>query len=90
MVFLIARVEPDKIVIQEAITHWDIRSVLDQINPLLASKGYQPVFFFEGTPVIGQGGFSVIIKLGKPLNPDDKRLIKRIITSLGVRVIEVE
>lgn len=89
MVLLIARVESDKIVIQEAITHWDIRNILDQINPILASRGYRPVFFFEGTPVIGQGGFSVIIKLGKSLSQDDKRLIKRVIQSLGVKVIEV-
>lgn len=87
---MIARLEGDKIIIQEAVTHWDIKDVLDELNPLLLSRGYEPKYFFEGTPVLGQGGFSVIIKLAKPLEPPHKRLIKKILEARNVKVIEVE
>lgn len=87
---MIARLEDDKIIVQEAATHWDIKDVLDELNPLLLSKGYEPKYFFEGTPVIGQGGFSVIIKLARPLEPGHRRLIRKLLEAHNIKVIEVE
>ncbi|MGC8953888.1 hypothetical protein [Desulfurococcus amylolyticus] len=85
---LIARISNTQIVIQEAFNYWDIRAILDVLNPLLLKHGYNPVFFFEGTPILGQGGFSVIIKLSKELSSSDKGFVKRMLQSNGLRVIE--
>jgi len=85
---LIARISRERIIIQEAVTYWDLKNVLDQLNQVLLSKKYKPVYFFEGTPIIGQGGFSVIIKLDRELGELEYRVIKRILTNLNIRVIE--
>jgi len=70
------------------VTYWDLKNVLDQLNQVLLSKKYKPVYFFEGTPVIGQGGFSVIIKLDRELGDLEYRVIKRLLSNLCMRVIE--
>ncbi|WP_440059225.1 hypothetical protein ACSU1N_05405 [Thermogladius sp. 4427co] len=85
---MIARLGKNTLVIQEAYSHWDIQDVLNDINPILVSGGYQPAYFFNGTPVIGQGGFSVIIKLGKELSESDMRLIRRLLSIRGIKVVE--
>jgi len=85
---VIARISSQQIIIQEAMNYWDIRSILDNLNPLLLEHDYKPVFFFEGTPVLGQGGFSVIIKLSKSLSDTDRRIIKRLLENNGLKVVE--
>ncbi|WP_448579369.1 hypothetical protein [Thermosphaera sp.] len=85
---MIGRLSKKMIIIQEAWSQYDIRDVLDDINPILVSKGYSPTFFFEGTPVLGVGGFSVIIKLAKELTDADYRVIKRILLFKNIKVVE--
>ncbi|QOR94078.1 hypothetical protein IMZ38_05415 [Thermosphaera chiliense] len=85
---MIGRLSKNKIIIQEAWTQYDIRDILDDINPILVSKGYSPTYFFEGTPVLGVGGFSVIIKLAKDLTDADYRVIKRILLLRNIKIVE--
>ena len=85
---MIGRLSKNKIIIQEAWSQYDIRDVLDDINPILVSKGYSPTYFFEGTPVLGVGGFSVIIKLAKDLTDADYRVIKRILLLRNIKIVE--
>ncbi|MEM0378471.1 MAG: hypothetical protein QXP68_05290 [Thermosphaera sp.] len=85
---MICRLSRDRIIVQEAWSQYDIREVLDSLNPILTTKNYSPTFFFEGTPVLGVGGFSVIIKLAKPLSDSDYRIIKRLFTLRKITVIE--
>jgi len=85
---MIGRLSKNKIIIQEAWTQYDIRDILDDINPILVSKGYSPTYFFEGTPVLGIGGFSVIIKLAKDLTDADYRVIRRILLLRNVKIVE--
>ncbi|MCI4461338.1 MAG: hypothetical protein JHC12_00030 [Thermogladius sp.] len=87
---MIARISKRSLIIQEAYSHWDIQDILNEINPILVSGDYQPTYFFEGTPIIGQGGFHVIIKLSKDLNESDQRIIKRLLSMRGVKVVEEE
>jgi len=87
---LIARLSKRVIVVQEAASHWDLRSVLENINPVLLSKGYKPTYFFEGTPVLGQGGFSVIIKLDRDLGELEFKVLEKILNNLGLRVVREE
>jgi hypothetical protein len=84
---LIARLSRNTIIVQEVITYWDLRSVLEQINPILLSKGYKPKYFFEGTPVIGQGGFSMIIKLDRELGSLEIKILTRLLSRMGLKVI---
>jgi len=84
---LIARIERRNIVLQEASNYWELRSVLDNVNQILLSRKYKPTYFFQGTPVIGQGGFSVIIKLDRELTEEDVRILKRILSSSGINVV---
>lgn len=85
---MIGRLSKNKIIIQEAWTQYDIRDILDDINSILVSKGYYPTYFFEGTPVLGVGGFSVIIKLAKDLTDADYRVIKRILLLRNIKIVE--
>ncbi|MFZ8790865.1 MAG: hypothetical protein ACO2OS_01090 [Thermosphaera aggregans] len=85
---MIGRLSKNKIIIQEAWSQYDIRDILDDINPILVSKGYSPTYFFEGTPVLGVGGFSVIIKLAKDLTDADYRVIKRILLLRNIKIVE--
>jgi hypothetical protein len=87
---MIGRLSKNKIIIQEAWSQYDIRDILDDINPILVSKGYSPTYFFEGTPVLGVGGFSVIIKLAKDLTDADYRVIKRILLLRNIKIVEEE
>lgn len=84
---MIARISKKTIIVQEAPTHWDIKYALEDINHILLTKKYKPIYFFEGTPVIGQGGFSVIIKLDKELQPAEMRILKRLLSNRGIKVI---
>ncbi len=84
---MLARISNDKIIVQEAMSYWDLRYVLDDLNQILLSKGFKPKYFFGGTPVMGQGGFSVIIKLDKKLLEYDKKLLSRILRGHGVEVV---
>ncbi|OYT38456.1 MAG: hypothetical protein B6U89_05910 [Desulfurococcales archaeon ex4484_58] len=84
---MIARIERRNIVLQEASNYWELRSVLDNVNQILLSRKYKPTYFFQGTPVIGQGGFSVIIKLDRELTEEDVRILKRILSSSGINVV---
>ncbi|ADG90705.1 hypothetical protein [Thermosphaera aggregans] len=85
---MIGRLSKNKIIIQEAWSQYDIRDILDDVNPILVSKGYSPTYFFEGTPVLGIGGFSVIIKLAKDLTDADYRVIKRILLLRNIKIVE--
>ncbi len=87
---MIARLSKKIIVIQEAMSYWDLRNVLDHVNQVLLGKGYSPRYFFEGTPVMGQGGFSVIIKLDKELGELEFKVLERILSNLGLRVFREE
>ena len=86
---MIARIGRRVIIIQEAPTHWDVRYALEDINQILLKKKdrYNPQYFFEGTPAIGQGGFTVIIKLSAELPDVERRILKRLLTSRGIKVI---
>jgi hypothetical protein len=85
---MIARLTRRTIIIQEAYTHWDIQDVLNDINPILLTGNYQPAYFFEGSPIMGQGGFHVIIKLSKDLSESDYRVIRRLLMIRGINVVE--
>jgi hypothetical protein len=87
---MIARISKRSLIIQEAYSHWDIQDILNEINPILVSGDYQPTYFFEGTPIVGQGGFHVIIKLSKDLSESDQRIIKRLLSMREVKVVEEE
>lgn len=87
---MIGRLSKNRIIIQEAWSQHDIRDILDDINPILVSKGYSPTYFFEGTPVLGVGGFSVIIKLAKELTDTDYRVIRRILLFKNIKIVEEE
>ena len=86
---MIARIGRRVIIIQEAPTHWDIRYALEDINQILLKKRdkYNPQYFFEGTPAMGQGGFTVIIKLSAELPDTERRILKRLLASRGIKVI---
>jgi len=84
---MLARISRDKIVLQEFMTHWDVRAALEEVNKILLTKKMKPQYYFEGTPVMGQGGFSVIIKLDKPLTGMDARTIARLLMGRGVKII---
>jgi len=84
---LIARIGKKIIIVQEAPTHWDVRYALEDINHILLTKKYKPTYFFEGTPAIGQGGFSVIIKLERELKDEERRILKRLLSNRGIKVI---
>ncbi len=84
---LIARLSRRALIIQEAMSYWDLRTVLEHVNPILLDKGYQPKYFFEGTPIMGQGGFSVIIKLDRDLGDLELRVLEKILHNLGLRVV---
>ncbi|AFK51188.1 hypothetical protein TCELL_0764 [Thermogladius calderae 1633] len=85
---MIARLTRRTIIIQEAYSHWDIQDVLNDINPILLTGNYQPVYFFEGSPIIGQGGFHVMIKLSKELTESDYKVIRRLLMMRGINVVE--
>lgn len=84
---IIARIGRKIIIVQEAPTHWDVRYALDEINQILLTRKYKPTYFFEGTPAIGQGGFSVIVKLDREMRDEERRLLKRLLSNRGIRVI---
>lgn len=83
---MIARLSKKQIIIQEAMNYWDLRDILDHINQVLLTKKYSPQYFFEGTPVMGQGGFSVIIKLDKELGDLEYRVLEKILSQQGIKV----
>lgn len=84
---MIARIGRKIIVLQEAPTHWDIRYALEDVNHILLTKKYKPIYFFEGTPAIGQGGFSVIVKLDREMKDEERRILKRLLSNRGIKVI---
>ncbi|ABN69147.1 hypothetical protein Smar_0034 [Staphylothermus marinus F1] len=84
---MIARIGRKIIVLQEAPTHWDIRYALEDVNHILLTKEYKPIYFFEGTPAIGQGGFSVIVKLDREMKDEERRILKRLLSNRGIKVI---
>lgn len=84
---MIARIGRKIIVLQEAQTHWDIRYALEDVNHILLTKKYKPIYFFEGTPAIGQGGFSVIVKLDREMKDEERRILKRLLSNRGIKVI---
>jgi hypothetical protein len=86
---MIARIGRRMIIIQEAPTHWDVRYALEDINQILLKKKdkYNPQYFFEGTPAIGQGGFTVIIKLSAELPDTERRILRRLLVNRGIKVI---
>ncbi len=84
---MIARIGRRIIIVQEAPTHWDVQYALEDINHILLARKYKPTYFFEGTPAIGQGGFSVIIKLDRELRDEERRILKRLLSSRGIKVI---
>ncbi len=84
---MIARIGRNLIIVQEAPTHWDVRYALEDINHILLTRKYKPVYFFEGTPAMGQGGFSVIIKLDRELMDEERRILKRLLSNRGIKVI---
>lgn len=88
VILVIARISAKSIVIQEAWSYWDLRDVLDGVNQILLHRRYKPVYFFEGTPVLGQGGFSVIIKLDRELGELERKSLKHLLENRGVKVIE--
>ncbi len=89
---MIARIGRKIIIIQEAPTHWDVRYALEDINQIILKKKdkYNPQYFFEGTPAIGQGGFTVIIKLSQEMPDEERRIIKRLLANRGIKVIMEE
>jgi len=84
---LIARIRKHMIIVQEVMSYWDIKQILDDMKEILLKREYKPTYFFEGTPIIGQGGFSVIIKLERELSEADKKVLEKILRYRGFKIV---
>ncbi len=78
----------DCIIIRGAVTMWDLKRVLDDLNPLLLLKGYEPKYYFEGFLSPEERGIVLTIKLARGLSKEDKRAIKLFMETLGISVTE--
>jgi len=64
----------------------ELKYLLDELTPILLTRGYKPTFYFEGSPVVGSEGLTVIIKLEKTLSESDYSLLKRLMSVFGVEI----
>ncbi len=64
----------------------ELKYLLDELTSILLTHRYKPVFYFEGSPVIGSEGFTVIIKLERPLSESDRLLLKKLMSVFGVEI----
>jgi hypothetical protein len=76
------------ILIREVVNHVYVERVIYDLNPILLSKGYNPIYYFEGSPQISEGGLSVSIKLSKELTSEDWLFVKRLVELTGFKAIE--
>ncbi len=60
---------------------------MEEVNQILLTRKYRPTYFFEGTPALGQGGFSVLVKLDRELREEERRLLRRLLSNRGIKVI---
>lgn len=79
-----------EIIIKEVVDQWIVQRILENLNPLLLTKGYGPRYYFEGSPVIANGGMILTIRLSKDLLQEDKNFIKRYMETWGFKVQVVE
>lgn len=73
-----------EIVIEGLVRHWDVKKVIDDLNQVLLSRNYSPIYYFEGTPVSGEGGMIVRIVLAKPITSDDRAVVKKLLEINGL------
>lgn len=85
-----ARIASKLIVVRGASSYTDLRDVIDGINQVLLPRGYRLAYFFEGTPVLGGEGFSVIVKLDRALGDAERKAILRILVNRRIVVEEDE
>ncbi|MEZ0393676.1 MAG: hypothetical protein ABWK00_01320 [Desulfurococcaceae archaeon] len=86
---MIARISQRMLVLQEIYAHWDAQEILREVNEvLLRGKRSAPKYFFEGSPVVGHGGISIVIKLDEDLSQEERRALRRLLAARGFKVIE--
>lgn len=76
------------IVLRNVLNHVYVERVIYDLNPILLSKGYKPLYYFEGSPQVSEGGLIVTIKLSRELSREDKDFIKRLVELIGFTVVE--
>ncbi len=76
------------IVLRNIVNHVYAEKVIYDLNPILLSKGYRPLYYFEGSPQISEGGLVVTIKLSRDLSREDKDFIKRLVELIGFTVVD--
>jgi len=78
------------IVLRNIVNHVYVEKVIRDLNPILLSRGYKPLYYFEGSPQIAEGGLVVTIRLTRDLSREDKDFIKRLVELVGFTVVEEE
>jgi hypothetical protein len=76
------------IVLRNILNHVYVERVIYDLNPILLSKGYKPLYYFEGSPQVSEGGLIVTIKLSRELSREDRDFIKRLVELIGFTVVE--
>jgi len=76
------------IVLRNVLNHVYVERVIYDLNPILLSKGYKPLYYFEGSPQVSEGGLIVTIKLSRELSREDRDFIKRLVELIGFTVVE--
>lgn len=76
------------IIIRGIVRHWEIKKILDDLNEMLLQKKYNPLYYFEGTPSIEEGGMIVTIKLSRELSTEDMILVRKLMEINGLKVVE--
>jgi hypothetical protein len=75
-------------VLRNILNHVYVERVIYDLNPILLSKGYKPLYYFEGSPQVSEGGLIVTIKLSRELSREDRDFIKRLVELIGFTVVE--
>lgn len=76
------------IVLRNVLNHVYVERVIYDLNSILLSKGYKPLYYFEGSPQVSEGGLIVTIKLSRELSREDRDFIKRLVELIGFTVVE--
>jgi hypothetical protein len=76
------------IVLRNVLNHVYVERVIYDLNPILLSKDYKPLYYFEGSPQVSEGGLIVTIKLSRELSREDRDFIKRLVELIGFTVVE--
>ncbi|MEM0326168.1 MAG: hypothetical protein QW123_03260 [Desulfurococcaceae archaeon] len=84
-----AEISGNSIVIKKAWSSVAVTYVVRELSDLLMEKGYKPVVFFSGSPVVEEGGLQAEIKLDKRLSELDYALIKQLLENMGIEVVDL-